>query len=203
MSARTFPLFLGLIAGAAAVIAALMIGADRAEQWQLAARWTARVGFPILILTYAGSALFRRFPGQMTRTLLRNRRQLGLGFAIAHTIHLGALITFNVIIANTPSATALIGGGFAFAMMYVMALTSNDASMRALGKGWKWIHRVGIHALWAVFLFSYAGRIFEAESRVIGIAFTALALGALGLRLLPVKRASAIRANTAAGLSAD
>lgn len=181
--ARKWPFLLGLIAGLIALRLGLESGADGVEGWQLAARWTARVGFPILIVTYAASSVAKLWPSGLTRTIWRDRRWWGLGFAACHTVHLYALVTFNQVANRETSTQTLIGGGGAYAIMYVMAFTSNEAAMRVLGRNWKRLHSLGIHWLWFIFAFSYFGRVVEGrEMPYAGIAL-AVALGALGLRI--------------------
>jgi methionine sulfoxide reductase heme-binding subunit len=189
--ARALPILLGIVAGLGAICLGFRFGYSPTNDWQLAARWTARVGFPIFLLTYSASSLFRVFPNETTRTLLRTRRQWGLGFAITHSIHLFALISFTIAAGRTPSPVTLIGGGFAYVMLYAMALTSNDWSMAKLDRNWKRLHTVGIHTLWAVFTFTYVGRIMRPESQMIDTLFTSLAVTALFLRLMGRRRMAA------------
>ena len=180
---RQLPMLIGLLAGFSALWAGLGAGTNPVEGWQLAARWTARIGFPIFILTYATSSLGRLWPSDLTRRVWRDRRWWGLGFAACHTVHLYALVTYNQMANHDSSIQTLIGGGGAYAIMYMMALTSNDAAMRAMGKNWKRLHMLGIHWLWFIFAFSYFGRIVDGrEQPWAGIAF-ATALAALGLRI--------------------
>lgn len=194
--AKRWPLMLGLMAGLLAIAAGLQAGADPVEGWQLAARWTARVGFPIFILTYAASSLAKLWPGELARGLWRNRRWWGLGFAACHTVHLYALVTYNRLAGHDTSTQTLIGGGGAYAVLYLMALTSNEAAMRALGRNWKRLHTLGIHWLWFIFAFSYFGRVAEGqEMPYAGIAF-AVALAALGLRIAVWIRGCRARAAT-------
>lgn len=194
---RNWPLVLGLVAGLLAVWAGQQAGSDPIEGWQLAARWTARVGFPIFILTYAASSLAKLWPGALTRGLWQDRRWWGLGFAVCHTVHLYALITFNRMAGHDTSTQTLIGGGGAYAILYLMAFTSNDAAMRALGRNWKRLHRLGIHWLWFVFAFSYFGRIVEGrEMPYAGFAF-AISLAALSLRIVVWVKGRRVRAATA------
>ncbi len=172
-----------LLAALTTVALALKLGTDEVEQWRLAARWTARIGFPILIVTYLASSLYRLWPGDWSRALLRDRRWWGLGFAATHTVHLGALVTFFQVSGTRPDTIALIGGGLAYLLLFAMAMTSNRPAMRFLGPNWKRLHSLGIHWLWLVFAFSYAGRIFDPGRATIGWVFTPIALAALGLRL--------------------
>jgi DMSO/TMAO reductase YedYZ heme-binding membrane subunit len=183
MTAKFYPLCLAAFAALGAVALALAVGTDTIEQAQLAARWTARTGFPILILTYSASSLVRLWPNARTKAMLRHRRQWGLGFALAHSIHLAALTTYSVMAAQMPTMATLVGGGGAYILLYAMVLTSNDAAMRAMGVGWKRLHRTGIHALWFVYTFSYFGRLFNPDLRMQGLILLPVCLAALGLRL--------------------
>lgn len=174
---------LGLLLGLAALASGLLAGSSATEGWQLAARWTARAGFPLFILTYSASSLTRLWPGPETRALLRGRRYWGLGFAACHMIHLTALVTFLRLSGTPPRLPTLLGGGLAYLLLIAMALTSTDAAMRRLGKWWKRLHRFGIHWLWFIFAFSYVGRIARPETRMIGLVAGGIAIAALGLRI--------------------
>jgi methionine sulfoxide reductase heme-binding subunit len=182
-AAITVPIIVaGALAGGA-VLVGLWLGNNAADDWLLAARYTARASFAVFLLVYTASSLLRLLPNALTKSLARHRRQWGLGFALAHTVHLGALIYYNVIIGNMPGLQALLGGGIAYGLMFVMAATSNAASMRILGRWWKRIHIAGIHWIWIVFTFSYFGRLFDPERWMQGAVLFPLCLAALGLRL--------------------
>lgn len=187
---REAPLLLGLLAGLLTVAAALLAGGDAAERAGLAARWTARAGLPLFLVAFLASTLAHRWPGPWTHTLLRRRRQWGLGFALAHTVHLAALAVNVTVYAPGRTWQSLIGGGLAYAILYLMALTSTDG-WRRLGKWWLRLHGFGIYYLWFIFTVSYAGRALGEDpgKRVVGIFLGAIMLAAFALRLWPrVKR---------------
>ena len=183
MTARRFPLMLAALVSLGAILLALWVGVTPVDQAQMAARWTARVGFPIFILTYSASSLVRLWPNERTKTVLRHRRQWGLGFALAHTVHLAALVTYLNVSGDTRPLVTLLGGGGAYVLLYLMALTSNNASQRAMGVWWKRLHTLGIHWLWFVFTFSYFGRIMDPERMTQGLVFFPICIAALGLRI--------------------
>jgi methionine sulfoxide reductase heme-binding subunit len=183
MATRAFPIILALALSVKAVMIAALLGQGAIDVAQLAARYTARVAFPLFLIPYCASSLLRLWPRDLTKALVRYRRQWGLGFAFTHSVHLGALTGFYVLKGITPSTQTLLGGGLAYGFIYVMALTSNDASMNALGKWWKRIHVAGMHWIWFVFALTYFGRLFDAERWVQGAVFFPLCLVALGLRL--------------------
>jgi methionine sulfoxide reductase heme-binding subunit len=184
LNSRAAPLVLAGVLATAGVITGFILGSDYAEQWLLAARYTARASFAVFLIVYCASSLLRLWPSATTKSLVRHRRQWGLGFALAHTIHLGALAYYNIIILNMPGLQALLGGGLAYGLMFVMAATSNNASMRRLGIWWKRIHIMGIHWIWFIFTFSYFGRLFDPERWTQGAVLFPLCMAALGLRVL-------------------
>ncbi len=167
---------------------AALLGRESVEIALLAARYTARIAFPLFLVTYSASSLMRLWPNETTRGLVRYRRQWGLGFALAHSIHLVALSSYTVLAHRMSALQTLAGGGLAYGLMYVMAFTSNSASMHALDVWWKRIHAAGIHWLWFIFTFTYFGRLFDPERWMQGALFFPLCLAALGLRLTVILR---------------
>lgn len=188
---RGTPLWLGLAAGLLAVAAGLLAGGEAAERAGLAARWTARAGLPLFLVAFLASTLVRRWPGKATRALLHRRRQWGLGFALAHTIHLVALGINVIVYAPGRTWQSLIGGGLAYLILYLMALTSTDGWQRRLGKWWGRLHRFGIYYIWFIFTASYAGRAFGGDpaKQGVGIVLGSVMVAALALRLWPMRRA--------------
>lgn len=125
-----------------------------------AARLTARFSFPIFVLAWSASAIARLWPGGWRTILLRRRRAIGLSFAAAHFVHLGALLTALLVFGVESKPTTLIGGSFGYVVITLMALTSNDASVRFLGpQRWKLFHAAGGYVIAAIFAVSYAGRL--------------------------------------------
>lgn len=179
---RWLPFALALLLGLTAISAALMAGETSAEQARLAARWTARAGLPIFLTAYLASSLMRLAKTDITRALMRRRRQWGLGFALAHSIHLVAL-AINVLVFAPRALTSLIAGGLVYLLIYAMALTSNDAAVRMLGKWWKRLHTLGIHSIWAVYTLSYTGKLANPDQIMAGAVLAPVMFGALGLRL--------------------
>lgn len=180
-----------LIASLATVIGPLLLFGIGERGLQLAARYTVRVSFPLFLLTYLARPLATLWRSNVTRWMQRNRRYLGLSFALAHTIHLGALTSYFIYLGMSPDAATLIGGGLAYALMFVMAATSNDRAVKALGASWRRIHSIGLHYLWFIFLITYMGRLSGGESGdtteglfAVGVVGSALVFGALLVRLI-------------------
>lgn len=179
-----WPWLLGLVLGSGALWLALIQPLGEVEKWGLAASWTARVGFPLLIAAYIARPLTQLWKHDLARALLKRRKYFGLGFATSHTVHLYALFTALDVAGQEMNIVTILGGGGAYAIMYVMAFTSNQRSMKALGKWWKRIHLVGIHWLWFIFAQSYFGRLFDPERQIVGVIGFAIAMGAALIRFL-------------------
>jgi methionine sulfoxide reductase heme-binding subunit len=177
------PLLAGLVAGLAAVAAAFVMGGSNADIALHAARWTARAALPLFLIAFLASSLLRLWPGEATKMLVRRRRQWGLGFALAHGIHLVALGINVLVFGPSRAPETLVGGGLAYALIFLMALTSNDWSVKKLGKGWKRLHLFGIYYIWLIFTISYASRLGSPDTFATGALFTPILLGALVLRL--------------------
>lgn len=195
-----WPLLAGAILGFGALLLGFAVGGDTVERWQLATRWTARAGFPLLIAAYVARPLIQISPSSPARALLARRKWFGLGFAASHTVHLAALVTFLTLANHPPELTTVVGGGAAYVLLYAMALTSTDAAKRAMGKWWKVLHKTGIHWLWFVFASSYAGRLADPDRWMIGAVFTPIALAAGAIRLaawIKVRRMHRTRVVTA------
>lgn len=124
-----------------------------------ALRVTARVAGALFLLAYIARPLVQLFG--VGRSLVLHRRYLGLAAAIAHTIHFAYLVVLFTGLGEWPDPITLVFGGFAFLLFWAMALTSNAASVRALGARWKTLHRTGMHYIWLIFLQTWAGRISE------------------------------------------
>lgn len=164
-SARSIstPAVIGLATLAASLVAAYgyaEFGGWNAEGAGAAARYTARFSFPIFVLAWSASAIAKLWRGGWRSVLLRRRRAIGLGFAAAHFVHLGALLIAVLVFATPRSLTTIYGGGFGYVMVALMALTSNDWSVRTLGpRNWKLLHTFGGIVIAGIFFVSYFGRL--------------------------------------------
>lgn len=188
--ARTYPRwpFFAVLLAVAAIALGSVAAFDTAQEiWQHVTRYTARFSFLIFVTVFASAALATLFPSDMTRWMRRNRRYTGLSFALAHFLHLIAIIGLYTTLDETPGLVTLIGGGLAYVFIAAMAATSNDWSVRKLGpKNWRRLHLVGLYYVWAIFMNSYVGRLTREtppEPKWIFALTAALGFAALGLRV--------------------
>jgi hypothetical protein len=176
------------IASAALVTLQLLLlvlaGTDEAGL-RAAVAISARVSFTLFLLPYLAAPLRRLWPTPATRWLLRNRRYLGVSFAVAHFLHLLDIVLLAELLGDSfeiDSAT-LYGGGLAYALLAAMTATSFDRTARWLGpRRWKWLHRAGLHWLWFIFAQSYTARA-VVEGGLLWIALALAVWGALGVRI--------------------
>lgn len=174
------------------------------ESVRVVVRWTAKIAVVLFAAAFSASSLRVLWRSETTRFLMVNRRRLGLGFALAHGVHLLALIVlglaFPTPFVDDLNAVTLVGGGLAYAFVLAMAATSNDASVRRLGaRRWRALHTVGGWYVWLIFTQSYAPR---AAANPAYVPFAALLVGVAGLRIARwqrVRRGAAQSAPAAPG----
>ena len=112
------------------------------EALQASGVWSVR----LLIVTLAVSAVRLGFPkARWAGWLMRRRRDLGVatfGYAAFHLgIYLARKAPAPELIVREGLEPGMAVGWIAFAMFAALAATSNDASVRWLGRGWKGLHR--------------------------------------------------------------
>ena len=179
---QKWPMWTGGVLGLVAVAFAFATVTGPTDQWLHAARYTARVGFPLLILAYVARPLVDLSRSDWSKSILARRKYIGLGFAVSHTIHLVALVIAIEVSGQGKGIVTYIFGGLGYALLYAMAFTSNRSAMKAMGARWKSLHRFGIHYLWFIFAQSYLGRIFQDGKVEEGAIGAVIAFGAAAIR---------------------
>ncbi|HZO07783.1 MAG TPA: hypothetical protein VFC77_00285, partial [Myxococcota bacterium] len=114
----------------------------------------ARVGLAYFLAAYSASSLRRLWPRPATAWLLRNRRWLGLSFAVAQAVHLAAigLLARAQGSAFETDPVSFAGGALGYAFTAALAATSSDRAVAWLGAArWRRLHRAGIHWIWIVY----------------------------------------------------
>jgi sulfoxide reductase heme-binding subunit YedZ len=184
-------------------LAVLLVAAGWQAGWseesvRIVVRWTAKIAVVLFAAAFSASSLRVFWRTGTTRFLLKNRRRLGLAFALSHSVHLIALLMLGIAFpspfVDDLSLITLVGGGLAYVFMFAMAATSNDASVKKLGIArWRTLHTIGGWYIWLIFTQSYTPRALVDPAAV---PFAALLFGVLGVRLarrLRVRRAAAHR----------
>lgn len=141
-------------------------------------RLTARWSFIWFIAAWSASSLANLWPGGWRTTLLRRRRAVGLGFAFSHFVHAGFFLVAIFVFGVKVPPPILIGGALGYVVIAAMAATSNNASVKALGRGWRVLHSFGGAYLALIFFVSYLGRLMNGKPLVgaYGVSLIALAI---------------------------
>lgn len=179
-----------------AVAIALMVGAVFAASGEAdlatvkqGLRATARTSLTLFLLAFSASSLRRLWPNRATGWLLRNRRYLGVSFAVSHFIHLGLIASLARFTPErfTGNPAGLIPGFTAYLFLAAMTATSFDRTTRWLGKTWwRRLHLAGSWWIWIIFAGNYTPKV----TRGPGYALAAAACFAVaGIRLAAWLRA--------------
>jgi DMSO/TMAO reductase YedYZ heme-binding membrane subunit len=154
---------------------------DRTEAIRLLIRMTARTSLLLFLLAFTASALARLAPSAASRWVRANRRYIGVSFAISHGLHLAAIVALArqdpALFDSLTSPVSLIGGGFAYVLIALMAATSFDSTARLIGpRAWRLLHLTGSWVVWIIFLNSYGRRALENPVYIPPVALLLLAV---------------------------
>jgi sulfoxide reductase heme-binding subunit YedZ len=210
LSARRDGLGGGRLVGIAALLLLAMSVAILAQEGtgepglRMLVRATARTSLALFGAAFAASSLRRLWPTPTTGWLLRERRYLGLSFAVSHALHALAIYALARVLGDAfeINLVTILGGGGAYVMIALMAATSSDRAVARLGRRrWRMLHLVGGYWIWIIFASSYTAR-----------AVMALARGSESLAYVPVavfvwavlgvRVAAALRARRRSGATA-
>jgi DMSO/TMAO reductase YedYZ heme-binding membrane subunit len=148
--------------------------------------WTARGSTLLFLVVFAARPLNQLVKSAPTRALLRQRRLWGVAFAGVHTVHLALVVWVLYLVLDTPMPwLTAMGGGLAYALMYLMLITSFDGPARALGgRNWRILHRAGLYWIAIIFAYTIAGRWLDGAYSGYLVIVSVLALLALSIRVL-------------------
>ncbi len=150
----TITAILGIGITLASVASLAVLGQDE-EGFRFIVRWTGRASTLLFAMSFAASAAFALRRNGATTWLRRNRRYVGVSFAVSQVIHLIALIALgsgSEEFRGGVSMETLVVGGTTYLFTFAMAATSSDAAVRWLGARWRTLHLAGSWWICAVFL---------------------------------------------------
>ena len=145
--------------------------------------WTGLQATHLLLLTLAITPVVRALPRlQPFAWLRRHRRDLGLltfVYAAAHTLVYLLRLADAARIIEEALEPGLLTGWIAMLAFALLAATSNNVSVRHLGKRWHWLHR----AVYPAALLTLAHWILTAFDPTTAYIYLGLLLALLALRL--------------------
>lgn len=136
------------------VLSMLRTDLSSAEAVSSMIQLAVRCAVPLLYLAFAASSLQVLFPGRLSRSLLRNRRIIGLSFAVAMAWQLFFILWLVGIhtayyVNDVYVLSDVVEGTFGYLFLLAMVLTSFGFGRRRLSaRRWKHLHTVGIYWLW-------------------------------------------------------
>ncbi|MBH5369701.1 hypothetical protein [Bradyrhizobium glycinis] len=160
------------------------------EGVRMVIRFTARSSLLLFCLAFSAAALARLWPNAWTRWQKRNRRYLGLSFAVSHAIHAAAIVTYARMdpagFAEATSAASYIFGGIGYGFIIAMSATSFDRTAVLIGpRAWRALHLVGGYYLWFQFMVSFGKRV---PTMPLYAAFLLPLLIVMALRMIAMAR---------------
>ncbi len=178
----TWILALGLLAMSAGLLLIYGSGEEGVRVWT---RATARTSALLFLTTFLARPLHQLLRADATRWMMKSRRYVGVSAAFSHLLHLAAVLwlVFGWPESSPVDPITLVFGGLGFAVFFAMGLTSSDRAVRALGAGWKRLHKFGAWYLWFIFTQSYLG-----TSHPLGFALLAALAAAALLRAMVARK---------------
>lgn len=148
-----FTLLLAIAIGSIAIVH----GIDESS-FRIAIRSTARISVVLFLGTFIATAVRKLYPGKIGNWLLKNRRYLGISFAVSHFVHALAIIGLAIVATNSVHADS--GATLGYVFIGLMTLTSFDRPAKLLGyRSWKILHGTGSYYLWIAFVVAFSKRI--------------------------------------------
>ncbi|GMV99443.1 MAG: hypothetical protein AMXMBFR84_05820 [Candidatus Hydrogenedentota bacterium] len=151
---------------------------------RLLVRDTARISVTLFTASFIASSIHTLVQRSWTAWLMQNRRYIGVSFATAHAAHMALLVCLYVKFPHPfreyLDATTLIGGGVAYAVIALMAITSFDRTAGLIGpSAWSALHTFGAYYIWILFAQAYIPR---AIRDPLYIPITGMVILSLGVR---------------------
>ena len=160
------------------------------EGIRLSIRATARTSLILFGVAFTASAMVDLVPSDATRWQRRNRRYLGVSFAVSHFIHLGVIVALagfdRDLFWKLTSVSTIVLAGAAYLFIAAMAATSFDQSAAWLGpRKWRLLHLIGGWYIWISFAVAVGKRVpLDAFYWPMAVLVVAIA----GVRLLAMYR---------------
>lgn len=175
-----------IAAGLAAMVAILVpMAPDLTEALRVVIRATARSSLLLFLLAFSAAAIASLSQAPLAGWLRRNRRHMGVGFAISHLIHLAAIVWLArhdpALFALLTTPASFIFGGLGYVFIVAMLATSFDTTARAIGpRAWAGLHTWGLWYMWLMFVINFGKRIPQNPALALAVV---LCFAALALRL--------------------
>jgi methionine sulfoxide reductase heme-binding subunit len=173
------------LAIATMVAVILLIQGMDEQSMRMMLRATARTSCLLFLSAFVASALHRIGSNSFSQWLLKNRRYLGLSFAVSHTYH--AIAMFGLWVVTSGSEPKFDPfGTLGYIVLAAMTVTSFQHPTAWIGqRAWKILHTIGMHLFWLLFTLGFALKL--SQSVLIYLPILVLLILAMILRLIAPK----------------
>ena len=150
------------------VLLILLVSGLNEDNLRLLLRVTARSSLLLFLLAFGATSMHLVLRNSATAWTLKNRRYLGVSFAISHFIHLGFIVWLAMVypepfFSNTGLSFWIVGGT-AYLFITAMAITSFEIPRKWLGeKKWSLLHTTGGYLVLFVFFQAYVPKAFMGD----------------------------------------
>jgi len=159
----------------------LGMGDGAAQDDELFTRYTARLAFFFFLPVFTLGALNQLMKVGFVKALRPKRRLLGLTFGAAHLCHIVAILMLHdqhETWFTADDAAALV----IYSLLVLQVATSNNWSVRAMGRSWRVLHWVASYAIFTGFFVTYFAR-FQDNGGIIFGGLLTLAVSAWLIRI--------------------
>jgi sulfoxide reductase heme-binding subunit YedZ len=152
-------------------------------------RLSVQLASPWVFLAFVARPMSQLFPGNLSKWLVRNRRYLGLSFAVGfgwQAVFIGVLLALHNAYywEELHNDVDLLLRLASYVFLFALTLTSFFPVRRRMRpEHWRWLHLVGIWYFWAAIWASYAPMALSDEAKTIDVVYTAIGLIVLVLRI--------------------
>lgn len=143
----------------------LRFGPEYVEAIRIIIRSTARISLVLFSMAFAASSAVYLWPqSNFFRWMAKNRRYLGVSFAISHLFHLAGIVLLGFAdtekFLETTPWTTFVFGGLVYVFIVFMLVTSFDKPAAWIStRQWNLGHKFGSYGIWFIFMISYFGRV--------------------------------------------
>ena len=156
-------------------------GDGATQDYELFTRYTARLAFFFFLPVFILGALNQLMKVGFVKALRPKRRLLGLTFGAAHLCHMFAILLLHdqhETWFTADDAAALV----IYSLLVLQVATSNNWSVRAMGRSWRVLHWVASYAIFTGFFVTYFAR-FQDNGGIIFGGLLTLAVSAWLIRI--------------------
>ena len=144
-------------------------------------RLTARTSLTLFLIAFVASSLFKLFPNELTKWILKRRRAFGLSFVVSHLMH--AVAIYNLakldfaLFKQLTNIVSYVAGGSCYLVIILLGATSFHPVRRLMApQTWAKLHTFGVWYIWLFFLINFGKRVPHNPMYIIAIIPIIIAL---------------------------